>query len=152
MRVLILINLEEVHKLYSLNSASAFIWDPVILVFLLGVGIYLMIGLKALPWLKISATFKALWSGRTSKEPSDITPFQASMTALSATIGTGNIAGVATAIALGGQGAVFWMWLTALFGMATKYTEAVLAVRYRETDKTGRHNGVTVRMVPPYRL
>ena len=124
-----------------LNSASELIWGPVMLVLLLGVGIYLTLGLKAMPWWQTPAAFKTLWQGRKSREPGDITPFQALMTALSATIGTGNIAGVATAIALGGPGAVFWMWLTALFGMATKYAEAVLAVRYRETDSEGRFVG-----------
>ncbi|HCL37920.1 MAG TPA: sodium:alanine symporter family protein, partial [Marinobacter hydrocarbonoclasticus] len=71
----------------------------------------------------------------------DIPPFQALMTALSATVGTGNIAGVATAVFLGGPGALFWMWLTALVGMATKYSEAVLAVRFREVDERGNHVG-----------
>ena len=74
-------------------------------------------------------------------DPGDITPFQALMTALAATIGTGNIAGVATAIALGGPGAVFWMWMTALVGMATKYSEAVLAIRFREVDGMGHYVG-----------
>ncbi len=124
-----------------LNEASGWIWGPVMLVLLLGVGIYLTIGLKALPWRKMPAAFMMLWKGRTSDKEGDITPFQALMTALSATIGTGNIAGVATAIVLGGPGAVFWMWVTALFGMATKYAEAVLAVSYREVDELGRHVG-----------
>jgi len=82
-----------------------------------------------------------LWQGRTSSEAGDITPFNALMTSLSATIGTGNIAGVATAIVLGGPGALFWMWCTALVGMATKYGEAVCAVHYRETDEAGNHIG-----------
>ena len=124
-----------------LNSSSDLIWGPVMLVFLLGVGVYLTLGLKAMPWRKTVPAFVILWRGRESKQRGDITPFQALMTALSATIGTGNIAGVATAIFLGGPGAVFWMWLTALFGMATKYAEAVLAVRYRETDARGKQVG-----------
>ena len=74
-------------------------------------------------------------------EPGDITHFQALMTALSATVGTGNIAGVATAIAVGGPGALFWMWITGLVGMATKYAEAVLAVKYRVVDENGEMNG-----------
>ena len=95
--------------------------------------------------------FKLMWQGRDAKKAPDgkakadddgeISPFNALMTALSATVGTGNIAGVATAIALGGPGAVFWMWITALVGMATKFSEAVLAVRFRETDSTGFHIG-----------
>ncbi|MDP6310221.1 MAG: alanine:cation symporter family protein, partial [Prochlorococcaceae cyanobacterium ETNP14_MAG_4] len=76
-----------------------------------------------------------------SANDGEITPFQALMTSLSATIGTGNIAGVAGAIAIGGPGAVFWMWLIALFGIATKYAEAVLAVHYREVDSLGNHVG-----------
>jgi alanine or glycine:cation symporter, AGCS family len=124
-----------------LNAASGIIWGPIMLVLLLGTGIFLTIGLKAIPWRHIGSGFQMLWRGRVSQEEGDITPFQALMTALAATIGTGNIAGVATAIFLGGPGAVFWMWVTALVGMATKYSEAVLAVRFREVDARGNHVG-----------
>lgn len=124
-----------------MNAASGIIWGPVMLVLLLGVGIYLTVGLRAMPWRKLGYAFIQLWQGRKATGEGDITPFQALMTALSATIGTGNIAGVATAIMLGGPGAVFWMWITALVGMATKYGEAVLAVRYREVDALGNHVG-----------
>ncbi len=124
-----------------LNQLSSFIWGPVMLTLLLGVGIYLTLGLKLMPWRKIGHGFKLLFSGQADKDQGEISPFQALMTALSATIGTGNIAGVATAIFLGGPGAVFWMWITALFGMATKYGEAVLAVKYRETDDRGKRVG-----------
>ncbi|HEC18874.1 MAG TPA: sodium:alanine symporter family protein [Gammaproteobacteria bacterium] len=124
-----------------LNSASGFIWGPVMLVILLGTGIFLMAGLRAMPWRYTFAAFRLMWRGRHSDQQGDITPFQALMTALAATIGTGNIAGVATAIFLGGPGAVFWMWITALVGMATKYSEAVLAVKYREVDERGRYVG-----------
>ncbi|MBT8112597.1 MAG: sodium:alanine symporter family protein [Gammaproteobacteria bacterium] len=124
-----------------LNKLSSFIWGPIILALLLGVGIYLTIGLKLMPWRKIGYGFKLLFSGQADKDQGDISPFQALMTALSATIGTGNIAGVATAIFLGGPGAIFWMWITALFGMATKYGEAVLAVKYREVDSRGKRQG-----------
>lgn len=130
------INIEEI-----LEFASGVIWGPVMLTLLLGVGIYLTMGLKAIPWRKSGNAFLLLWSGRSAEESGDITPFQALMTALSATIGTGNIAGVATAIAMGGPGAIFWMWITALFGMATKYAEALLAVRYREVDEIGKYVG-----------
>ncbi|MDH3609713.1 MAG: sodium:alanine symporter family protein [Gammaproteobacteria bacterium] len=116
-------------------------WGPIMLALLLGVGIYLTIGLKLMPWRKIGYGFKLLFSGQADKDQGDISPFQALMTALSATIGTGNIAGVATAIFLGGPGAIFWMWITALFGMATKYGEAVLAVKYREVDSRGKRQG-----------
>ena len=124
-----------------LNQLSAVVWGPVMLAFLLGVGIFLTLGLKAFPWRYTVKSFVMLWKSRESEQEGDISPYQALMTSLSATIGTGNIAGVATAIALGGPGAIFWMWVTALFGMATKYAEAVLAVKYREIDEQGRHVG-----------
>ncbi len=124
-----------------LNEISSLVWGPVMLTMLLGIGVYLTFGLRFFTFRKVFFAMKMLWQGRKSDKEGDITPFQALMTALSATIGTGNIAGVATAIALGGPGAVFWMWLTALFGMATKYAEAVLAVEYRETDDQGRYVG-----------
>ncbi|MDQ7090326.1 MAG: sodium:alanine symporter family protein [Methylococcales bacterium] len=124
-----------------LNEMSALIWGSVMLVFLVGIGIYLTLGLKCFTWRETFPAIKMLWQGRRSESDGDITPFQALMTALSATIGTGNIAGVATAIFLGGPGAIFWMWVTALFGMATKYAEAVLAVEYREKDEQGRYRG-----------
>ncbi len=128
----------------KLNILSGIIWGEFLLIPLLAiVGIYLTFGLYAMPWRKIPLAFQTLWQGRksTSLAEGDITPFQALMTALSATIGTGNIAGVATAIYFGGPGAIFWMWVIALFGMATKYAEAVLAVSYRETDELGNFVG-----------
>ncbi|MDX5332547.1 MAG: sodium:alanine symporter family protein [Gammaproteobacteria bacterium] len=126
-----------------LDLVSGIIWGPWVLLWLLtAVGLYLTIGLRFSPWLRIGQGFRLLWQGRRGDhDEGDITPFQALMTALSATIGTGNIAGVATAIFLGGPGAVFWMWIIALVGMATKYSEAVLAVKYRETDARGMHVG-----------
>ncbi|MBK5932751.1 AGCS family alanine or glycine:cation symporter [Rhodovulum imhoffii] len=126
-----------------LNQISSFVWGPPVLVLLLGSGLYLTFGLGFLPQRKLGYGFRMMFQGRKAMEghEGEITPFQALTTALSATIGTGNIAGVATAIFLGGPGAVFWMWLTALVGMATKYAEAVLAVRYREKDGRGRWVG-----------
>ena len=126
-----------------LDAVSAFVWGPAMLVLLLGTGLYLTIGLRGMPIRRLGYGFRRLWAGRKEREdePGEITPFQALTTSLSATIGTGNIAGVATAITLGGPGAVFWMWVTALVGMATKYAEAVLAVKYRETDENGRYVG-----------
>jgi AGCS family alanine or glycine:cation symporter len=111
------------------------------LVAILGTGIYLSAGLRFLPLRKILYGFKMLWRGRTPHGEGDISTFGALMTSLSATIGTGNIAGVATAIFFGGPGALFWMWCTALVGMATKYAEAVCAIRYREVDERGMHVG-----------
>lgn len=126
-----------------LETASGLIWGKLLIVALLGTGLYLMIGLRAMPLRRIGYAFRRLWQGRRSREgeSGDISAFAALMTSMSATIGTGNIAGVATAIAAGGPGAVFWMWITALVGMATKYAEAVLAVKYREVDEEGRYVG-----------
>lgn len=125
-----------------LDSISAFVWGPPVLILLLGTGLYLSAGLGFLPQRKLGYGIRLAMSGRRSTDdPGEITPFQALATSLSATIGTGNIAGVATAIFLGGPGAVFWMWLTALVGMATKYAEAVLAVQFREVDAEGRYVG-----------
>jgi AGCS family alanine or glycine:cation symporter len=127
----------------ALNAVSGFVWGPVMLILLLGTGLYLTLGLRAMPIRRLGYGFRQLFAGRRERreDAGEITPFQALSTALSATIGTGNIAGVATAIALGGPGAVFWMWITALVGMATKYGEAVLAVKYREVDERGAYVG-----------
>ncbi len=111
------------------------------LVLLLGTGLYLSLGLRFMTVRKIPVALRLLLQGRQGKGEGDISPFSALMTSLSATIGTGNIAGVATAVALGGPGALFWMWITALLGMATKYAEAVLAVRFREQDARGNYSG-----------
>jgi AGCS family alanine or glycine:cation symporter len=102
-----------------------------------------MFMLKFMPLARIGTGFALMWRGRAKgdDETGEISPFQALMTSLAATVGTGNIAGVATAIFLGGPGALFWMWCTALVGMATKYCEVVLAVHYREKDDRGEHVG-----------
>ena len=128
----------------KLNTLSGIIWGEYLLIPLLAiVGIYLTIGLHAMPWRQLPLALQTLWQGRkeTPHIKGDISPYQALMTALAATVGTGNIAGVATAIYFGGPGAIFWMWIIALFGMATKYAEAVLAVSYRETDTLGNYVG-----------
>lgn len=127
----------------TLERISGVVWGPVMLALLLGTGLYLTLGLRAMPIRRIGYGFRQVFTGRRSDEEDEgeITPFQALSTTLSATIGTGNIGGVATAIALGGPGAVFWMWITALVGMATKYAEALLAVKYREVDEEGRYVG-----------
>lgn len=124
-----------------IGQLNSIVWGPAMLVLILGTGLYLMLGLKAMPLHRIGYGFRMLWAGRKSDEEGDIPPFRALMTSLSATVGTGNIAGVATAIFTGGPGALFWMWCTALVGMATKYAEAVLAVHYREIDDKGDHIG-----------
>jgi len=127
------------------NMINGFVWGTPMLVMILGVGLFLSVGLKLMPILKLGTGFKLLWSGRIPDKDKtmegEISPFNALMTSLSATIGTGNIAGVATAIFIGGPGALFWMWCTALVGMATKFAEAVLAVKYREVDDNGNHIG-----------
>ena len=124
-----------------ISSLNGIVWGPLMLVLILGTGLFLMVGLSFMPLRRIVSSFRLLWQSRSEKGEGDISPFNALMTSLSATIGTGNIAGVATAIFLGGPGALFWMWCTALVGMATKYAEAVLAVKYREVDKKGNHIG-----------
>jgi alanine or glycine:cation symporter, AGCS family len=128
-----------------INAINGVVWGPMMLVLILGVGLFLQLGLKLAPILKLGTGFRLMWQGRSAADSDvkegDITPFQALMTAMSATVGTGNIAGVATAVFLGGPGALFWMWCTALVGMATKFAEAVLAVKYREVDEKGNHVG-----------
>jgi len=124
-----------------ITTINNWAWGPVMLVLLLGTGIYLSAGLRFVTIRKIPTAFALLLSGRKGGGKGDISPFSALMTSLSATIGTGNIAGVATALALGGPGALFWMWITALVGMATKYAEAVCAVTYREQDEDGNYSG-----------
>jgi len=125
------------------SAVNGVVWGPLMLVLILGTGLFLQAGLKILPLRKLGFGFRLLWKGRVPPEEGkgEISPFNALMTSLSATIGTGNIAGVATAIFLGGPGALFWMWITALVGMATKYAEAVCAVKYREVDELGNHVG-----------
>ena len=123
------------------DTINGFVWGPVMLTLLLGTGIYLSIGLKGMTIVRIPYAFKQLFKGRKSSGEGEISPFNALMTALSSTVGMGNIAGVATAVGIGGPGALFWMWCTALVGLATKYAEAVLAVNFRETDKLGNKVG-----------
>lgn len=123
---------------------SGWIWGTPLLVLLVGTGVWLTIRLKGLQFTTLGESLYLAFIRRKNfddKEDGDISHFQALMTAMSATVGTGNIAGVATAIALGGPGALFWMWITGLVGMATKYAEAVLAVVYREKDVKGNMSG-----------
>ncbi len=124
------------------GELNGVVWGPLMLILILGTGLFLTVRLKGMTLLQIPSSFRLLWRGRkTDSTRGEITPFNALMTSLSATIGTGNIAGVATAIAMGGPGALFWMWLTALVGMATKYAEAVLAVKFRERSPSGQYVG-----------
>lgn len=123
------------------SLASSFLWGKFLWMLILGVGLFLSVRLAFLPILKIGYAFRQLWSGRHTEEKAGISPFSALMLSLSATVGTGNIVGVATAIGVGGPGALFWMWFSAILGMATKYAEAVCAVHYREKNALGRFVG-----------
>jgi alanine or glycine:cation symporter, AGCS family len=122
------------------SDVNSIVWGVPMLILIGATGVFLMAGLLFMPLRKLVHGFQLLLSSATPGE-GDIPPFKALMTALSATVGTGNIAGVATAIFLGGPGALFYMWLIALIGMATKYAEAVCAVTFRETDAKGNHVG-----------
>ena len=125
-----------------MNELNSIVWGPAMLVLILGTGFYLQLRLGGMPIRKIGAGLRLVWNGRGGDEAhGEVSPYSALMTCLAATIGVGNIAGVATAIALGGPGAVFWMWMTALVGMATKYAEVLLAVHFREKDEKGRFVG-----------
>ncbi|HEX2797551.1 MAG TPA: sodium:alanine symporter family protein, partial [Immundisolibacter sp.] len=125
------------------TALNGIVWGVPMIVLILGTGLYLQLRLGFMPILRIGYGFRMVWKSRQpgAADEGEISPYAALMTALSATIGTGNIAGVATAIAVGGPGALFWMWMTALVGMATKYAEVVLAVKYREVDANGEHAG-----------
>ncbi len=126
-----------------LSEISSYVWGLPLIILLLGTGIYLTIILRGIQFRALIPSLYIALIKRKELEytEGDISHFQALMTALAATVGVGNIAGVATAIAVGGPGALFWMWITGLFGMATKYSEAVLAVKYRESDKFGTMSG-----------
>ena len=123
-----------------LTDINDFVWGPIMLTFLVGTGIFLTVRLKFLPWRNLIYAIKMITQKKSNNE-GDLSPFQSLMTALSATVGTGNIVGVATAMVLGGPGAIVWMWISAAFGLSTKYAESVLAVKYRETNSVGEMAG-----------
>ncbi|AKG05125.1 sodium:alanine symporter family protein [Salimicrobium jeotgali] len=126
-----------------LGNISGLVWGWPLLVLLVGTGVYLTLRLGFLQFRTLPYALKLAFkpSAQQKGEKGDISHYQALTTALAATIGTGNIAGVATAVVLGGPGAVFWMWITAIFGMATKYAEAILAVKYRVENNKGEMSG-----------
>ena len=125
-----------------IKQFNSFVSGPVLLPLLAGTGLFLTVGYRFMVQRRILYGFRMMWRGRRKEGTAgDISPFNALMTAMSATVGTGNIAGVATAIFCGGPGALFWMWLIALAGMATKFSEAVLAVHFREQDEHGNYIG-----------
>lgn len=134
------------------TNVSDFIWGgtwngveilpiPPMVVILLGAGIYFMIGLKGYPLRRLFPALRGLFKKSEDKGAGEISPFAALSTALSGQVGTGNLAGVATAITLGGPGAIFWMWITALFGMALAFAEGSLAIRFREKTEEGTYRG-----------
>ena len=123
-----------------LNEIDAFIWGPPLLVLLVGTGILLTFRLKLLQVFKLPQALGLIFSAKNDGS-GDVNSFKALCTALAATVGTGNIVGVATAIKAGGPGALFWMWMAAFFGMATKYSECLLAVKYRTVDANGNISG-----------
>ena len=143
-----MLSFTSVMTLSSLNDAlsqvSSFIWGPPLLILLVGTGVYLTIRLKLLQIFRLPLAIKYIFAkeeGLDEDLEGDVSSFGALCTALSATIGTGNIVGVATAIKAGGPGALFWMWIAAFFGMATKYAEGVLAIKFREVDENGNMAG-----------
>ena len=123
-----------------INDVNDFVWGPVMLALLVGTGIFLTVRLRFLPWINLGYAIRMILQ-RKDEHTGDISPFQSLMTALAATVGTGNIVGVATAMVLGGPGALVWMWISAAFGLSTKYAESVLAVKYRETNSVGEMAG-----------
>src|SRR5262249_45444182 len=125
---------------YWLNKIALWLWQPLFIV-LVGTGLYLTVRLRGLQFRRLYYSLKLAFTRHDDEAEGDISHFQALMTALAATIGIGNIAGVATAMATGGLGALFWLWVTGLIGMATKYGEAILAIRYRVQDNRGEMAG-----------
>lgn len=123
-----------------LNQIDAFVWGPPLLILLVGTGIYLTFRLHLLQITNLPNALKLIFAAK-SDGHGDVSSFKALCTALAATVGTGNIVGVATAIKAGGPGALFWMWIAAFFGMATKYSECLLAVKYRSVDANGNISG-----------
>ncbi|MFR8106388.1 alanine/glycine:cation symporter family protein [Eubacterium sp.] len=128
----------------TLVKVDDFVWGPVMLVLLVGTGIFLTIRLKFRPWRNLGFAIKSTLSkeARTTKRgEGDVSPFSALTTALAATIGTGNIVGVATAMVSGGPGALVWMWISACFGLTSKFSECMLAIKYREVNEKGEMSG-----------
>lgn len=123
-----------------MDKIDSWVWGPPLLILLVGTGIYLTIRLGILQVFKLPLAIRYLFEKEEGGE-GDVSSFAALCTALAATIGTGNIVGVATAIKAGGPGALFWMWIAAFFGMATKYAEGLLAVKYRVVDDNGQMSG-----------
>ncbi len=127
-----------------ISAIDDFVWGPVMLVLLVGTGIFLTVRLKFRPWRNLGYALKSTLSKEartTSRGEGDVSPFSALTTALAATIGTGNIVGVATAMVAGGPGALVWMWISACFGLTSKFSECMLAIKYREVNEKGEMSG-----------
>lgn len=126
-----------------LNQIDSIVWGPIMLILLVGTGIFLTIRTKALCWRNLPYALKSVLSkeARQKKGDGDVSPFSALTTALAATIGTGNIVGVATAMVSGGPGALVWMWISAAFGLTSKFSECMLAIKYREVNEKGEMSG-----------
>lgn len=134
--------MERVNEI--VGAIDSFVWGPVMLVLLVGTGIFLTVRLRFLPWRNLGYALHSVLSkeARTKKRGTgDVSPFSALMTALAATIGTGNIIGVATAMFSGGPGALVWMWISACFGLTSKFSECMLAIKYREVNEKGEMSG-----------
>ena len=134
--------MERVNEI--VGAIDSFVWGPVMLVLLVGTGIFLTVRLRFLPWRNLGYALHSVLSkeARTKKRGTgDVSPFSALMTALAATIGTGNIIGVATAMFSGGPGALVWMWISACFGLTSKFSECMLASKYREVNEKGEMSG-----------
>ena len=128
----------------ALSTIDSFVWGPVMLILLVGTGIYLTIRLKFITWRNLGYALKSTLSKEARKSTrgtGDVSPFSALTTALAATIGTGNIVGVATAMVSGGPGALVWMLISACFGLTTKFSECMLAIKYREVNEKGEMSG-----------
>lgn len=122
------------------NGAEILPFPPMVII-LFGIGVYMMVGLKFYPIRRLGTAMRGIFAKSSEKEAGEISPFAALSTALSGQMGTGNLAGVATAISLGGPGAIFWMWITALIGMALAFGEGALAIRFREQSPDGHYRG-----------
>ena len=123
-----------------LNAIDSFMWGPPLITLLVGTGIYLTIRLKLLQVFRLPKALRLIFKAQNNGR-GDVSSFKALCVALAATVGTGNIVGVATAVKVGGPGAIFWMWVAAFFGMATKYSEGLLAVKFRSIDEKGEIAG-----------
>ncbi len=134
--------MELLNKIVS--AVDTAVWGPVMLILLVGTGVFLTIRTRALSWRNLGYAIKSTLSKEartTNRGTGDVSPFSALMTALAATIGTGNIVGVATAMVAGGPGALVWMWISALFGLTSKFSECMLAIKYREVNEKGEIAG-----------